>query len=104
MQECKNMKVREAHVFMVPSKCRQRLTINADQMPAKSVWAVREIYKESESGVIDADSSGSDAILDRRNVYLATAADRAQKPEDLPIRSEKFEQERQYDRGRYQTV
>ena len=37
-------------------------------------------------------------------MYIAAAADPAQKPEDALIQSEKFDQERHYDRGKPQNV
>ena len=50
------------------------------------------------------DSCGSDSDSDRRKVYMTTATDRAQKPEDPLIRSAKIDQERHYDRGKSQSV
>ena len=62
---------------MGSSKSWQRLTSTAAQMLAQPAWDVRAIHVESESSGSEADSSGSDTDSDRRNVYMAAAADRA---------------------------
>ena len=76
---------------------------------------------ESESSGSDIDSCGSDSDSDRckgymatatdraqkpdrHNVYLATAADRAQNTGDLLIRSEHVDRDMHYDRGKLHTV
>ena len=69
-------------------------------MPTKLSWAVRAILLESESSGSDVDSSKSDTDSDQRNVYMAAAADRVQKPGDPIVQNERFEQERYYDRGK----
>ena len=98
------MEVREAHASMGSSKIRQRPSSIAAQMPAKPARAVRAIHVGRVSSASDVDSCGSDTEKDRRNVYMAESAGRAPKPEDPLIRSENFEQERHYNRGKSQTV
>ena len=78
-QECENMEVPEAHASIGSNKFRQRFTSQAAQLPAKPAWAVRAIHVESESSEPEAESGGSDNDSDRRNVYMAAAANRAQK-------------------------
>ena len=56
----------------------------------------------SESSGSEADSSGLDTDSDRRNVYMAAAADCAQKPGDPIVQNERFDQERHNDRGKLQ--
>ena len=77
LQEYDNMEVREAHASMGSSKFRQRLMLQAAQVPSKPARAVRAIHVESESSRSEVDSGGSDTDSDRRNVYMAAAADRA---------------------------
>ena len=56
-------------------------------MLAKQARAVRVMHVGSESSESDDDSRVIDTGLDRRNVYIAAAADPAQKPEDPLLRS-----------------
>ena len=104
LQECENMKVREAYASMESSKFRQRVTSQAAQVPAKPSRAVRAIHVKRESSGSDMNSCGSDSDSDQRKVYMATSADRAQKPEDPLIRSAKFDQYRHCDRVKSQTA
>ena len=90
-------------------------------MTAKPARAVRSIDVERESSGSDKNSFGSDSDSDRSSVYMATDADRAQKPdrrnvygaaaadraqdpEDPLIRSEQVDHGRHYDRGKSQIV
>ena len=73
-------------------------------MPAILAWAVRAINVESKSSGSDVDSSGWDTDSDRRNVYMAATADRAQTTGDSFVQNERFDEERQYDRIKSQTV
>ena len=104
LQECENMEVREVHAYMGSKKFRHRLTSQATQIPAKPDRAVKAIHVESESSVSEADSGGSDIDSDRRNVYMAAAADHAQNTGDPVVQNERFDQKRHYDRGKSQTV
>ena len=65
---------------MGSNKFRQHITPRATQMLAKPSRAVIAMHVESESSESEVDSGGSDTDSDRRNVYMAAAADRAQKP------------------------
>uniref|UniRef100_A0AAV1VN97 CCHC-type domain-containing protein n=1 Tax=Peronospora matthiolae TaxID=2874970 RepID=A0AAV1VN97_9STRA len=65
---------------MGSSKFRQRIAPQDAQVPAKTARSVRAIYVDNESSGSDRDSCGSDSDSDRRNGYMATATDYAQKP------------------------
>ena len=73
-------------------------------MPAKPPPAGRAIHVESESSGSELESGGSDTASDRRSVYMAAAADRAQEPEDPIVQYETFDQKKRFDRGMTQTV
>ena len=73
-------------------------------MTAKPARAVRSIDVERESSGSDKNSFGSDSDSDRRSVYMATDADRAQNPGDPLILSEQVGRDRHYDRGKLQRV
>ena len=62
------------------------------------------MHVESESGGFEVDSGGSDTDSDRRNVYMTSAAGRAQKLGDLIVQNERFNQDGHYDREKPQTV
>ena len=84
------MKVRKAHAYIGSNKFRERLTSQETQMPAKPTQAVRAIHVEIESSGSEANYGGSGIDSDRRNVFMASAADRDQKTGDPAVQNEKI--------------